>query len=95
MRQRRAVGYCRRDRRVLHRTRSRRRCRDRQEPAVLHPRAPNDDGSYDTGIVYPTFERYPAGERTAYTGAAVIMAADAICGGTPAARLFVPTLTVD
>lgn len=55
----------------------------------------NDDGSYDTGIVYPTFERYPAGERTAYTGAAVIMAADAICGGTPAARLFVPTLTVD
>jgi hypothetical protein len=31
----------------------------------------NDDGSYWTGIVYPTMERFPNGERTAYTAAAV------------------------
>jgi hypothetical protein len=31
---------------------------------------------------------FPADERTAYTAAAVIMAADAISGGSPASRLF-------
>ena len=55
----------------------------------------NDDGSYWTGLVYPTMERFPNGERTAYTAAAVIMAADAIDGGTEASRLFVPGITVD
>jgi hypothetical protein len=48
-----------------------------------------DDGSYWTGIVYPEREHFPAGEQTAYTGAAVILAADAISGASPAARLFV------
>ncbi|MEY4365169.1 MAG: hypothetical protein RLZZ305_513 [Actinomycetota bacterium] len=52
-----------------------------------------DDGSYWTGIVYPvdpdqTIVHFPADERTAYTAAAVIMAADAISGGSPASRLF-------
>ncbi len=55
----------------------------------------NDDGSYWTGLVYPTMERFPNGERTAYTAAAVIMAADAIDGGSEASRLFVPGVTVD
>lgn len=55
----------------------------------------HDDGSYWTGIVYPSGEYFPAGERTAYTGAAVIMAADAIAAGSAASRLFVPSLVVD
>ncbi len=50
-----------------------------------------DDGAYSTGIVYPSLERFPTGERSAYTGAAVILAADAICGSSPRSRLFVPT----
>jgi hypothetical protein len=48
-----------------------------------------DDGSYWTGIVYPDRENFPDGEHTAYTGAAVILAADAISGASPAAHLFV------
>ena len=51
------------------------------------------DGAYWTGIVYPTdpdktMVRFPAEEYSAYTAAAVIMAADAICDGSPASRLF-------
>jgi hypothetical protein len=49
-----------------------------------------DDGSYWTGIVYPQFLEFPFGEHTSYTGAAVILAADAICGASPAARIFTP-----
>jgi len=48
------------------------------------------DGAYVTGIVYPSKERFPADERSAYTGAAVILAADAICGASAGSRLFVP-----
>lgn len=55
----------------------------------------HDDGSYWTGVVYPGRENFPAGERTAYTGAAVILAADAIAAGSPASRIFVPSLVVD
>jgi hypothetical protein len=54
-----------------------------------------DDGAYSTGIVYPTLERFPAGERSAYTGAAVILAADAISGASGGSRLFVPTPSSD
>ena len=54
-----------------------------------------DDGAYSTGIVYPSLERFPAGERSAYTGAAVILAADAITGASAASRLFVPTPATD
>lgn len=50
-----------------------------------------DDGAYTTGIVYPSLERFPAGERSAYTAAAVILAADAIAGASPGSRLFVPS----
>jgi hypothetical protein len=48
----------------------------------------DDRGSYWTGIVYPDRVHFPAGERTAYTGAAVILAADAIAGASPASGLF-------
>jgi len=33
---------------------------------------------------------FPAGERTTYTAAAVLLAADALSGASPAADLFVP-----
>ncbi len=48
-----------------------------------------DDGSYWTGIVYPDSIVFPADEHTSYTAAAVILAADAIAGGSPASDLFV------
>ncbi len=52
-----------------------------------------EDGAYWTGIVYPTdpdktMVRFPADEYSAYTAAAIIMAADAISGGSPASTLF-------
>ncbi len=49
-----------------------------------------DDGSYWTGLVYPTLERFPFGETSAYTAAAVILAADAITGASPASTVFTP-----
>jgi len=48
------------------------------------------DGAYLTGLVYPDVVAFPGGERTAYTGAAVILAADAMSGASPASSLFVP-----
>ncbi len=47
-----------------------------------------DDGSYWTGIVYPTLERFPFEETSAYTAAAVVLAADAITGASPASGVF-------
>ncbi len=49
-----------------------------------------DDGAYWTGIVYPTEVRFPEGETSAYTGAAVVLAADAIAGASAASGVFVP-----
>jgi hypothetical protein len=51
-----------------------------------------DDGSYWTGIVYPSGERFPFGETSAYTAAAVILAADAISGASPASGVFAPRI---
>lgn len=51
----------------------------------LH-RMPN--GSYLTGIVYPQRIAFPADEVSAYTGAAVILAADVQLRLSPAHRLF-------
>lgn len=48
-----------------------------------------DDGHYFTGIVYPQEVHFPADERSTYTAAAVILAADAISGASPASGLFV------
>ena len=56
---------------------------------------PRDAGAYWTGIVYPEVELFPGGEHTSYTAAAVILAADAISGASPAADLFVPRSTLD
>lgn len=47
-----------------------------------------EDGSYLTGIVYPTRDTFPADEHSSYTAAAVILAADAITGSSPAAEIF-------
>jgi hypothetical protein len=47
-----------------------------------------DDGSYWTGIVYPQRETFPFSERTTYTAAAIILAADALSDASPAAGLF-------
>lgn len=46
------------------------------------------DGGYWTGIVYPDHELFPADERSSYTAAAVILAADAIAGTTPACHIL-------
>jgi hypothetical protein len=47
-----------------------------------------DDGSYWTGCVHPQCVRYPGGERTTYTAAAVLMADHALWGTGPTAGLF-------
>jgi hypothetical protein len=49
-----------------------------------------DDGSYYTGIVYPSQVRFPAEEISAYTGAAVILAADAVDAASAGSGVFVP-----
>ncbi|WP_420639831.1 prenyltransferase [Candidatus Poriferisocius sp.] len=49
-------------------------------------RAP--DGAYFTGMVHPERTHFPAKERTTYTAAAVILAADALAGTSPTASLF-------
>jgi len=43
----------------------------------------------------PVAGTLPSGERSAYTGAAVILAADAICGASAGSRLFVPAPSSD
>ena len=49
----------------------------------------HDDGSYFTGMVHPERAHYPGGERTTYSAAAVVLAADAVAGRRgPAGRLF-------
>jgi MMP endo-(1,4)-3-O-methyl-alpha-D-mannosidase len=52
-----------------------------------------DDGAYWTGLVHSGRRgpaRFPFEEHTSYTGAAVILAADAIAGASPASTLFIP-----
>jgi hypothetical protein len=56
-----------------------------QIAAMQHLR--HDDGSYWTGYVYPDDARWPV-ERTTWTAAAVVLAADAVSGASPAAGLF-------
>jgi hypothetical protein len=48
----------------------------------------DDDGAYFTGIVLPERVHFPGGERSTYTAAAVVLAADALDGRGPAADLF-------
>jgi hypothetical protein len=49
----------------------------------------HDDDRYWTGTVFPDEARFPAGERSTYTAASVVLAADALIGGSPASALFV------
>jgi hypothetical protein len=46
-------------------------------------------GAYLTGIVYPDHISFPDREHSSYTAAAIILAADAITGASPASDLFV------
>ncbi|MEZ5216175.1 MAG: hypothetical protein R2715_06170 [Ilumatobacteraceae bacterium] len=48
------------------------------------------DGSYLTGLVHPDGISFPSDEVTAYTAAAVILAADSITAANPASRIFLP-----
>ena len=56
-----------------------------QVAAMQHLRA--DDGSYWTGYVFADDARWPV-ERTTWTAAAVVLAADALSGATSASALF-------
>ena len=47
-----------------------------------------DDGAYLTGLVHPERSSFPEGERTAYTAAAIILAADTISRASAASGLF-------
>lgn len=47
-----------------------------------------EDGSYWTGCVYPQAVSFPAAERSTYTAAAVVLAANALAGDGPTAGLF-------
>jgi hypothetical protein len=48
----------------------------------------HEDGSYWTGLHVPDRVHFPAGERTTYSTAAVILADDCVYGVTPASALF-------
>lgn len=48
------------------------------------------DGRYYTGMVFPELVHFPDNERSTYTAAAVILAADALEGINPTSKLFVP-----
>jgi hypothetical protein len=54
----------------------------------------DDDGAYFTGMVYPELVHFPGDERSTYTSAAVILAADALTGTSPASGLFVDHATL-
>jgi hypothetical protein len=49
----------------------------------------HDDGSYWTGYVWPDDARWPV-ERSTWTSAAVLLAADAIGGSGPTREAFRP-----
>ena len=48
-----------------------------------------DDGHYWTGIVFPEMVHFPGGEKSTYTAASIVLAADALGGTSPASALFV------
>ncbi|BBX67702.1 prenyltransferase [Mycolicibacterium psychrotolerans] len=62
------------------------RTRAREQFAAMHHLREND-GSYWTGLVYADDKRWPV-ERTTWTGAAVILAADALSATTAASGIF-------
>ena len=54
-----------------------------------------ESGAYLTGIVYPDRIVFPADECSAYTGAEVILAANAISGDTAASKIFGASTVLD
>ncbi len=48
----------------------------------------DEDGAYGTGCVHPQCVRYPGGERSTYTAAAVLLADDTLRGQGPTAAVF-------
>ncbi|MGE3620627.1 MAG: prenyltransferase/squalene oxidase repeat-containing protein [Acidimicrobiia bacterium] len=48
----------------------------------------HDDGRYWTGTVFPDESRFPTGERSTYTAAAVVLCADALTATSGASGLF-------
>ncbi|SDF04470.1 hypothetical protein SAMN05660662_0850 [Blastococcus aurantiacus] len=62
-----------------------------QVAAMQHLR--DDDGSYWTGFVFADDARWPI-ERTTWTAAAVLLAADALSGATAACDLFADPLAI-
>lgn len=46
------------------------------------------DGAYFTGTAFPSGVHFPASERSTYTAAAIVLAADALSGTTPASRML-------
>ena len=57
-----------------------------------------EDGAYWTGLVHEPGRRparFPFEEHTSYTAAAVVLAADAIAGASPASALFTPRPLLD
>ena len=64
--------------------------RDRAVELFTHAQTQRtDDGHYWTGIVYPQEVHFPAEETSTYSAAAVVLAAEALDGTSPAAALFV------
>jgi hypothetical protein len=64
--------------------------RDRAVELFAHAQTQRtDDGQYWTGIVYPQEVHFPAEETSTYSAAAVVLAAEALDGTSPAAALFV------
>lgn len=53
-----------------------------------------DDGHYFTGVVFPEMVHFPGGERTTYTAASVVLAADALSRTTAASHLFTDHATL-
>jgi hypothetical protein len=62
------------------------RARAHEQFAAMH-HLREEDGSYWTGLVYADDKRWPV-ERTTWTGAAVILAADALSSTTAASGIF-------
>jgi hypothetical protein len=50
------------------------------------------DGSYFTGMVHPQQDHFPAGERSTYSAAAVVLAAAALAGPGPLVPVLSPAL---
>jgi hypothetical protein len=48
-----------------------------------------DDGHYWTGVVFPEMVHFPGNEKTTYTAASIVLAADALAGTSKASSLFV------